>query len=783
WSAASTQPVWQLCIPSLAMTDSADDKAVDTAAAEPDNPESSTATPSKKQKKEHKKKSEHKKSKKHKKDKSKKKKKDKVREIAASPESRKRKASSSPRPSLAENGAAAANRDGQGIGKVSRRTRSPASPPPRHRQHQRPEQHPEPRRRTRSPLEPSARRRGRSPSPPLDDRNYRGGSRHRPEPPPPLHQRRRSRSPRPRRRSRSVERRDNFYRQQHRRGDDRDWDRDRDGHRQSQSHSRRHERRPSDQDDEFRHRRRKSSKSSDSSDEDDDGNNNSNALAGAEEDEEAIIARRREERRRLLERLQRQQESARSDDKGEGAAAAGGSGDVTATASPSTSLPSSTRGADVAGASSSPASSTSGGSSSAGGSPARTNPASAESAATTASTSAAAPAPQLPVSSSAPKFDMFAVDVRISTTDSPAAISAQALAAENHALADNWDDHEGYYRVRVGETLDRRYSVFGFTGQGVFSNVVRARDAGSDNALVAIKIIRNNDLMRKTGMKELQMLKRLNEADKEDRFHCLRLRRDFEHKGHLCMVFEHLGMNLRELLQKYGRDVGLHLSAVHSYSKQLLLALRHLKKCQIIHSDIKPDNILVDENKTTLKLCDFGSALDISETSEGPTPYLVSRFYRAPEIILGVKVDYGIDLWSVAVTIFEIFTGKILFPGKTNNDMMKLFCELKGRFPKKVAKSGAFRQSYFDDQYNLLHVVKDKVTEKEKLVVLKNVTVERDLLRELIGKQQNLSPTEHRKVGQLRDLLDRALTLDPAKRIGIGEALRHAFIVESLNSA
>lgn len=70
---------------------------------------------------------------------------------------------------------------------------------------------------------------------------------------------------------------------------------------------------------------------------------------------------------------------------------------------------------------------------------------------------------------------------------------------ENPSLTDNWDDAEGYYRVRIGEVMDSRYTVYGYTGQGVFSNVVRARDNSviqeSKNPDVAVKIIRNNEIM------------------------------------------------------------------------------------------------------------------------------------------------------------------------------------------------------------------------------------------------------------------------------------------------
>ncbi|RUO95327.1 kinase-like domain-containing protein, partial [Jimgerdemannia flammicorona] len=98
-------------------------------------------------------------------------------------------------------------------------------------------------------------------------------------------------------------------------------------------------------------------------------------------------------------------------------------------------------------------------------------------------------------------------------------------------------------------------------------------------------------------------------------------------------------MNLREVLKKFGKDVGINIKAVRIYAQQLFLSLSLLKKCNILHADIKPDNILVSESKNTLKLCDLGSASDAGENDI--TPYLVSRFYRSPEIsvILGEVLD------------------------------------------------------------------------------------------------------------------------------------------------
>jgi serine/threonine-protein kinase PRP4 len=187
-------------------------------------------------------------------------------------------------------------------------------------------------------------------------------------------------------------------------------------------------------------------------------------------------------------------------------------------------------------------------------------------------------------------------------------------------------------------------------------------------------------------------------------------------------------MNLREVLKKYGKDVGLSIKAVRSYTQQLMLALRHLKKCHILHADIKPDNILVNESKLYLKLCDFGSASLASDCEI--TPYLVSRFYRAPEIsrrtssasftgldpcvvlVLGMQYDFSIDLWSVAVTVYELYTGRVMFPGKSNNDMLKLMMDLKGKVPNRIIRKGLLKDKHFDRDCNFLYHEVDKVTER-----------------------------------------------------------------------
>ena len=105
-------------------------------------------------------------------------------------------------------------------------------------------------------------------------------------------------------------------------------------------------------------------------------------------------------------------------------------------------------------------------------------------------------------------------------------------------------------------------------------------------------------------------------------------------------------MNLRELISKFGRNVGLNVTAVGLYAAQTLDALKHLKSNRVVHADIKPDNILVNDKFSKVKICDFGSAMTSGEIEV--TPYLVSRFYRAPEVILGLP--YGENNCAILLT-------------------------------------------------------------------------------------------------------------------------------------
>lgn len=81
--------------------------------------------------------------------------------------------------------------------------------------------------------------------------------------------------------------------------------------------------------------------------------------------------------------------------------------------------------------------------------------------------------------------------------------------------------------------------------------------------------------------------------------------------------------------------------------------------------------------------------------------------------MLGLPYDFSIDLWSVAVTIYEVYTGKIMFPGKSNNQMLKFMMDLKGKFPNKIIRKAQFKEQHFDQHNcNFLYHEIDKVTQR-----------------------------------------------------------------------
>eukprot|EP00656_Telonema_subtile_P028666 TRINITY_DN3124_c0_g1_i10.p1 TRINITY_DN3124_c0_g1~~TRINITY_DN3124_c0_g1_i10.p1 ORF type:complete len:497 (+),score=192.89 TRINITY_DN3124_c0_g1_i10:978-2468(+) len=387
------------------------------------------------------------------------------------------------------------------------------------------------------------------------------------------------------------------------------------------------------------------------------------------------------------------------------------------------------------------------------------------------------------------QYDMFGDgdDQEVAEGEEPR-VQALDRTGGNALDVDNVDDADGYYKFQMGERMNDRYDVYEVTGKGVFSNVLRAKDTGElvagrereNNGEVAIKVIRNNEMMKKCADKELLILQLLAQDNGADRHNIVQLNEHFFQHGHMCLAFEAMAMNLREVIKKFGNNRGINIGAVHKFAKQMFVALRHLKACKVVHADIKPDNILVNDKHNLIKICDFGSASFIEECEI--TPYLVSRWYRAPEITLCLRYDYGIDMWSIATCLYELYTGKVMFPGSTNNDMLRRFQEIKGKFPNKLLKRSIIKQVEigrpvdFTDDFKFMRVLEDKVTKKESIkIVTIGEKPEKDLLKLLMPRKLT-NPDEEKMVKLLCDLLQGSLMLNSEQRHTPDQALKHPFV-------
>ena len=79
-------------------------------------------------------------------------------------------------------------------------------------------------------------------------------------------------------------------------------------------------------------------------------------------------------------------------------------------------------------------------------------------------------------------------------------------------------------------------------------------------------------------------------------------------------------------------------------------------------------------------------------------------------LVLGMPYDFAIDVWSIGCTLYELYTGKILFTGRTNNQMLRSIMECRGKFSHKFLRKGQFTNLHFDDMLNFRSVEKDKIT-------------------------------------------------------------------------
>ncbi|MED6244572.1 Homeodomain-interacting protein kinase 3 [Ataeniobius toweri] len=230
---------------------------------------------------------------------------------------------------------------------------------------------------------------------------------------------------------------------------------------------------------------------------------------------------------------------------------------------------------------------------------------------------------------------------------------------------------DGDYQVVQHEVLcsmKNTYEVLDFLGRGTFGQVVKCWKRGTGE-VVAVKILKNHPSYARQGQIEVGILARLS-GENADEHNLVRAFECFQHRNHTCLVFEMLEQNLYDFL-KQNKFSPLPLKVIRPVLEQVATALKKLKSMGLIHADLKPENImLVDPVRQPyrVKVIDFGSASHVSKAV--CSTYLQSRYYRAPEIILGLPFCEAIDMWSLGCVIAELFLGWPLYPGALEYDQV-----------------------------------------------------------------------------------------------------------------
>ncbi|KAJ3035588.1 Cyclin-dependent kinase-like 3, partial [Rhizophlyctis rosea] len=226
------------------------------------------------------------------------------------------------------------------------------------------------------------------------------------------------------------------------------------------------------------------------------------------------------------------------------------------------------------------------------------------------------------------------------------------------------------------------YEKIGPIGEGTYGMVMKCRhkDTGQTVAIKKFKESEDDLQIRKTALREVRMLKQL----KNDNI--VNLLEVFRRKGKLYLVFEHVDHTILEDLDKHPHGLSDDrgpAGVVRKCMWQLLRAMDYLHSHNVIHRDIKPENILVSLNGV-VKLCDFGFARTLAGPGAKYTDYVATRWYRAPELLVG-DTEYGkaVDVWATGCIFAEILTGQPLFPGDTDIDQLYRIMKCLGQLTKR----------------------------------------------------------------------------------------------------
>ncbi|UZJ56630.1 hypothetical protein CBS101457_005950 [Exobasidium rhododendri] len=316
-----------------------------------------------------------------------------------------------------------------------------------------------------------------------------------------------------------------------------------------------------------------------------------------------------------------------------------------------------------------------------------------------------------------------------------------------------YDDERGDYLVLNHDHLAYRYEVTGLLGRGSFGQVLQCKDHKTGRS-VAIKLIRNKKRFHHQALVEVKILENLVKWDPNEEFNVIRVLDNFYFRNHLCISMELLSINLYELI-KANSFVGFSTKLIRRLTSQVLASLTLLRKNRVVHCDLKPENILLmHPRKSAIRVIDFGSSCF---EHEKVYTYIQSRFYRSPEVILGMNYHTAIDIWSLGCIIAELYTGYPLFPGENEQEQLACIMEVLGIPDRYVVEKSSRKKLFFDSTGAPRPVVNSKGKRRRP-------------------NAKTLSSALNCNDELFLDFLSKCLHWDPERRIKPEMALRHPWI-------
>mmetsp|Transcript_24836 Transcript_24836/g.57026 ORF Transcript_24836/g.57026 Transcript_24836/m.57026 type:complete len:729 (-) Transcript_24836:2059-4245(-) len=358
--------------------------------------------------------------------------------------------------------------------------------------------------------------------------------------------------------------------------------------------------------------------------------------------------------------------------------------------------------------------------------------------------------------------------------------------------------------LESGNVVSGQYLVEGELGSAAFSTAYRCVDLNSDgdgpdgHDEVCLKVIKNTKDFFDQSLDEIKILELLRQTGMCQDKNLVEMKTFFYHREHLVIVTELLRQNLFEFgkfIIDSDEEPYFTMPRLCYLTRQILVALDFVHKLGLVHSDIKPENILLSSySRAKCKVIDFGSSCFLTDRQSS---YIQSRSYRAPEVVLGLPYDGRIDIWSLGCVVAEMYTGEVTFQNDSIVSMLSRIESICGAFPSHMITQGRQSGRFFtrsgllfeklsnDDssQHSESEEEDDVSPDRKRFVDVfqpKVTTISARLgfasdLMQRFDSQEKLSREENRQAVFV-DFVRKLLIIDPEKRPTAEEALDHPWM-------